>query len=158
MASEVYGGLAAVGELKAKVGLACAICIGLSCCASGVSTIKSASSDKHTASVQAITSNASCVSNTCTADSMYTVDSKDYILKGSWSNVAPTTFTVLYNPSDPSDATQHAPSVGLGIGFIVGGTVIFIFAMLIYWLTMSYKPIAAVSGADAIYDVGKQIF
>ena len=158
MAAEVYGGLAAVGELKAKVGLACAICIGLSCCASGASTINSATHDKHSVTIQAITSNASCVSNTCTADGMYTVNSKTYTLKGSWSNVVPATFTVSYNPADPSDATQNIPSAGLGIGLIVGGTVLFLCGLLIYLLTMSYKPLAAVSGADAIYGVGKQIF
>ena len=70
----------------------------------------------------------------------------------------PGTNTVNYDPANPGDAEQTKLPVGLGIGLIVGGLVVVLCGYLVYWLTMNYKPVAALEGADTIYNIGKSAF
>jgi hypothetical protein len=157
-AQNVYGGLAEIGKLKATVGLVVAACVALSCCVSGGFTIKSAMSDKHTASANATLSNVNCTSNLCTAVGTYSVSGQTYTLGVNTGNPAPSSVSISYDPAKPSDAEQNKPSTGLGIGLIVGGFIVIIIGYLFYWLTMNYKPIAAIEGAGAVYDIGKAVF
>ena len=70
-AQGVYNGLAEVGKIKATIGLVVAVCVALSCCASGGMTL----ADKHTAQATASVSNVNCASmtNPCYAPASYTV-------------------------------------------------------------------------------------
>lgn len=158
LGQNVYGGLAEVGKLKATIGLVVAVCIALSCCASGGMTIQVAASDKHTGTSTASLSNVTCTSNTCTAVATYSVNGTSYKLNVSTGNPAPNSLDISYDPAHPSDAEQNKPSKFLGFGLIIGGILVVIVGCVFYWLTMNYKPIAAIEGAGAIYDVGKSVF
>ena len=156
---QAYTGLAEVGQLRAQVGMVVAVCLALSLCASGGSTIASSLKDKHTATAPATLSQTTCSSNACTSVATYTVSGKQYTLNGySTGNPVPGTNTVNYDPANPGDAEQTKLPVGLGIGLIVGGLVVVLCGYLVYWLTMSYKPVAALEGADTIYNIGKSTF
>ena len=136
-----------------------AVCLALSLCASGGATIASSLKDKHTATASATLSQTTCLSNACTSVATYTVSGKQYTLNGySSGNPVPGTNTVNYDPANPEDAEQTKLPIGLGIGLIVGGLVVVLCGYLVYWLTMSYKPVAALEGAETIYNLGKSAF
>jgi hypothetical protein len=87
------------------------------------------------------------------------VSGKQYTLNGySTGNPVPGTNTVNYDPANPGDAEQGKMPIGLGIGLIVGGILMVLCGYFIYWLTMKYKPVAALEGAETVYNVGKTIF
>jgi hypothetical protein len=158
MATGVYSGLADLGQLRAKIGLGFAVCIGLVLCASGGMTISSALNDKHTKTVTATLSNTTCTLNACTSIASYNVGGKSYtLLNFPTNNPAPKTVTVSYNPSNPSDSQSNQPSLGLGIGLLVAALFVMICGYVVYKLTMSFKPLAAVEGADMVYGLGKSL-
>lgn len=158
LGQNVYGGLAEVGKLKATIGLVVAVCLALSCCTSGGLTINAAMNDKHTGTATATLTNTTCTSNTCTSVATYSVNGQAYKLNVTTGNPAPGSLNVSYDPTKPSDAEQNKPSNVLGFGLIAGGLLVIILGYLFYWLTMNYKPIAALEGVSAIYDVGKAAF
>lgn len=156
---QAYTGLADLGQLRAQIGMVMAVCLALSLCASGGVTIASSLKDKHTATASATLSQTTCSSNACTSVATYTVSGKQYTLNGySTGNPVPGTNTVNYDPANPGDAEQTKLPVGLGIGLIVGGLIVVLCGYLAYWLTMSYKPIAALEGVETVYNVGKSAF
>jgi hypothetical protein len=158
LGQNVYGGLAQVGQLKATIGVVVAVCIASSFCASGGLMINAAATDKHTGSASAVLSQVNCNSNACTAVGTYNVDGKSYTTNVTTMNPAPSNVNISYNPSNPGDGVQNKPSTGFGIGLIVVGFIVVLIGAVVYWVTMSYKPIAALQGAGAIYDVGKAVF
>jgi len=155
-----YNGLAQVGQLKAKVGLAVAVCLGLSLCVSGGVSLNSALKNKHTATVDANLSggSSSCSSNTCPGTATYNVGSTSYTLTGTWPNPLPWTTKVAYDPSNPGDAEQNPPSYTLTIILCSVAICMMIIGFVIYKVTMAYKPVAALEGAGALYNVGKAVF
>ena len=154
----IYGGLAQLGKIWATLGLVLGLCIAASCCASGGATIKNAADDKHTATVSAVVSGTMCTSNTCTGTATYTVSGQTHTLAVTTGVPSPTNITVMYDPANPSDAVQNRPPASVGYGLIAGGFFVVIIATLGYWLTNTYKPIAALGGASAISQVGQAIF
>lgn len=148
-AQGVYNGLAEVGKIKATIGLVVAVCVALSCCASGGMTL----ADKHTAQATASVSNVNCASmtNPCYAPASYTVSGKEYSIQTTWPNKeTPSTIPVSYDPKNPSDGVQGNSPVLFGIAMIISGFLLVICGYLIYHLTTKYKPFAAVQGANAI--------
>jgi len=148
-AQGVYNGLAEVGKLKATIGLVVAVCVALSCCASGGMAL----SDKHTAQVTATISNVNCASatTTCVAPANYSVSGNTYSIQTTWpTNKTPATVQVSYDPKNPADGIQGQTSSIVGIGMIVTGFLIVLCGYLIYRLTMAYKPLAAVEGVNAV--------
>ena len=93
----VYNGLATVGKIQATVGLVVFTCIAMSCCASGVMTIK----------------------------------------------------------NDASDKTKPQ---GAGYALVAAGCFLALCAVLGYWLTTTYKPVAALGGAGGTGQIGQAIF
>jgi hypothetical protein len=154
----IYGGLAEVGKLQATFGLVLAFCIAASCCASGGVTIKNAASDKHTATTSAVVSGVTCTSNACTGTGTYTVSGQTYTLPVTTGVPAPAKVNIMYDPAKPSDAIQNKMSPVVGYALISGGFCLVLCALLGYWLTNTYKPIAALGGASAISQVGQAIF
>jgi hypothetical protein len=155
-AENIYGGLAQVGQLKAQLSLGFSICLALSLCVSGGFALNSAFSDKHTATTTAtIKSSSSCSSNTCPGVATYYVSGVSYTLNGQWGPSETT--KIAYDPKNPGDAEQNPPSPVFGITLFAIGICVVIVGYLIYKLTMTYKPLAALSGAGALYDVGKAI-
>ena len=83
---------------------------------------------------------------------------KQYTLKEySTGNPVPQTNTVNYDPANPGDAEQSKAPLGIGIGLIVIGILMVLCGYIGYWLTMKYKPIAALEGAETVYNVGKAV-
>jgi hypothetical protein len=70
----------------------------------------------------------------------------------------PGTNTVNYDPANPGDAEQTKLPIGLGIGLVICGVFMVLCGYLVYWLTMNYKPVAALEGAETIYNIGKSTF
>jgi len=158
MAQNVYGGLAQVGQLKAQIGLGVSVCLALSLCVSGAMALNSARTDKHTATVNAtLSSSGSCSSNTCPGLASYKVGSASYTLSGTWNNPLPTSTTIAYDPSNPTDSEQNPPSFTFGFILLTVAVCIAIIGFVIYKITMAYKPIAALEGADAIYNLGRAV-
>jgi len=157
-AQNVYGGLAQIGQIKAQIGLGIAVCLALSLCVSGGVLIKSTITDKHTTPITAtLVASSSCSSNTCPAVASYSVNGKKYTLNGQWANPLPSTATIAYDPANPGDSEQNPPSFTFSIILMVAAICIVIIGFIIYKLTMTYKPIAALEGADAVYNIGKTI-
>ena len=154
----VYGGLAQLGKFQATLGLVLAFCIAASCCASGGVTIKNAASDKHTATASAVVSGATCTSNVCTGTGTYTVSGQKYTLGVTTGVPAPANVDIMYDPAKPSDAIQNKMSPAIGYALIGGGFCLVLCAVFGYWLTNTYKPIAALGGASAIGQIGDSIF
>jgi len=148
-AQGVYNGLAEVGKIKATIGLVVAVCVALSCCASGGMAL----ADKHTAQATAAVSNVNCASmtNPCYAPASYTVSGKEYSIQTTWPNKeTPSTIQVSYDPKNPTDGVQGKPNTMIGLGMILTGFLLVMCGYLIYHLTTKYKPLAAVQGANAI--------
>ena len=159
MADAVYGGLAAFGQLRAKLGLACAVCIGLAMIGSGGFLINSTIQDKHKETASAtLAKNCPAPAPICQATASYTVNGKAYTLTNEWAQPVPTSVPVYYDPANPGDATYQKPSVIPGAVLIGIAILLIACAYLIYTLTMRYKPLAALEGADALADLGKAIF
>ena len=154
----IYGGLAQLGKLQATLGLVLAFCIASSCCASGGMTIKNAAADKHTATASAVVSGATCTSNVCTGTGTYTVSGQTYTLPLKTGVPAPANIKIMYNPSKPSDAVQSKMSPAVGYALIMGGFCLVMCAIIGYWLTTTYKPIAALGGVSAVGQIGDAIF
>ena len=154
----IYGGLAQLGKLQATLGLVLAFCIAASCCASGGVTIKNAAADKHTATASAVVSGATCTSNVCTGTGTYTVSGQTYTLGVTTGVPAPANVNIIYDPVKPSDAIQNKTSPAVGYALIMGGFCLVMCALIGYWLTMTYKPVAALGGAGAIGQIGDAIF
>jgi hypothetical protein len=156
MADQVYSGLADIGKIRAQIGMVVAVCVALSLCTCGGMTIKSALGDKHTETTPVSLSQSTCMSNKCTSVATYTVDGKQYTFdRYTTGSPVPQNNTVNYNPTNPEDAEQNKPPLGLGVGLIIGGILVVLLGYLAYWLTTSFKPIAALEGADTVYNVGK---
>lgn len=154
MADQVYTGLADIGQIRAQIGMVVAVCIALSLCTCGGVTISSALSDKHTATAPATLSKTTCTSNTCTSVATYNVSGNQYTLNGyTTGNPVPQTNTVNYSPSNPGDAQQNKPPLGLGIGLIVIGLLVVLCGYIMYSLTMSFKPVAALEGVETIKNI-----
>jgi len=149
MAQTAYNGLAKIGELKAKVGLVFAVCIALSMCASGASVINSASKDKHKAKVIVKTSGSGSVK--------YTVGGKTYTYSGSLPSPTPAQVTLAYDPSNPDDAVQNPPDYYTGVGLMLSAILVVICGFVVYKITMSYKPLAAISGAETGINIIKAL-
>jgi hypothetical protein len=156
-AQNIYGGLASIGQVKAKIGLAVSVCVALSLCSSGATFIRSALNDKHTSKTTAtlLTGQSSCSSNTCSGIASYNVNGRDYTCPGNWGNPLPTSTSISYDPNNIKDCQPNAPSPVLGISLIVAALCVVVIGYVVYTLTMKYKPLAAVEGAGAIYNVGK---
>jgi hypothetical protein len=152
-----YTGLAEIGKIRATIGVAVAVCLGLSMCASGGFMISGAKNDKHTSTATAALSNAQCSSNTCSSTATYTVGETPYTLGVTTGNPAPNNLTIAYNPSKPEDANQNPPSPVPGFAFIGIGFLVALIGLFAYWLTMTYKPVAALGGAQTVYDLGKSL-
>lgn len=157
-AQGVYNGLAQVGKIQSAIGLVLAFCIASSCCASGGMTIKNATSDKHTATASAVVSGTTCTSNVCTGTGTYTVSGQTYTLGVTTGIPAPANVNIMYDPAKPSDAVQNKMGAGIGYALIGAGFCLVLCAMLGYWLTTTYKPIAALGGASAVGQIGQSIF
>jgi hypothetical protein len=159
MADQLYGGLASLGQLRAKVGFACAICIGLALMGGGGFLINSTLNDKHSQTTSAtLAKNCPAPSPMCQATASYTVGGKGYTLTNEWTQPVPPSVPVYYDPSNPGDATYQKPSWIPGAMLIGVAVLLIACAYLIYSLTMRYKPLAALEGADTIADFGKSIF
>ena len=130
----------------------------MSCCASGAWVIKDAAADKHTASASAVVASTTCTSNACTGTGTYTVSGQTYTLPVTTGVPAPANVTVMYDPAKPSDAEQNKQTPEMGYALICGGFLLVLCAILGYWLTMTYKPVAALGGVSAIGQVGQAIF
>ena len=160
-AQNVYGGLAQVGQLKAQVGLIISVCLAVSMCTSGAIFLKNSLTDKHTKNTSATVSpgSSACSSgSTCSAVASYTVDGKTYSVPGSWPVPLPSTTTIAYDPANPSDAEANPPSTIFGIILLAAACCVLVVGYITYQITMTYKPIAAVEGAGAIYNIGKATF
>jgi hypothetical protein len=156
---QAYTGLAEVGKIRTQFGMVFVVCLALSLCASGGATINASLKDKHTGTAPATLSNTVCTSNTCTSVATYTVSGQQYTFNGyTTGNPVPQVNTVSYDPSNPGDVEQAKPPLGIGIGLIVGAILLFLCGCIGYWLTMTYKPVAALEGADTVLSVGKTIF
>jgi hypothetical protein len=155
-ANDVYGGLAQVGQIKAQVGLGISVCLALSLCAWGGSVIASVSKDKHTANTNATLKSTSCPpSFNCPVVATYDVGGKMYTWSGTMQSPLPATVNVNYNPDKPDDVVQTKPSYKLGATLISCAICIIIFGYLSYYLTMQYKPLAAIEGANAAAGVAR---
>jgi len=156
---QAYTGLAEIGKIRTQIGMVFVVCLALSLCASGGVTINASLKDKHTATSPVTLSGTTCTSNTCTSVATYTVSGHQYTFNGyTTGNPVPQMNTVSYDPANPGDAEQGKPSVVFGIGLIVGAILLILCGCIGYWLTMTYKPIAAAEGAETVFNVGKTIF
>lgn len=154
----VYNGLAQVGQIKAQVGLGISVCLALSLCAWGGSMIASAAKDKHTANTNASIKSTSCTpSFNCPVVATYDVNGKMYTWSGTVQSPLPSTVIVNYDPAKPEDSVQTRPSYKFGAILVGIAICIVLFGYLIYYLTMQYKPIAALQGADATVGVARAI-
>jgi len=157
-AQGVYNGLANVGQLKAQIGLGVSICLALSLCTSGGFALRSFFTDKHTSTVQGSVTPTPCPASTsCPAPIKYTVDGKTYTLNGSFMSPLPATMNVSYDPKNPSDSEQGGRSLALSAFLMGAAVVILIIGYFVYRVTMAYKPVAAIEGAGALYNLGKAV-
>lgn len=143
-----YSALATAGKIKAIFGLVFAASIASSLCTVGGLSLR----DQRSASTNGTTSG-TCSSTVCTAKVSYTVSGVSYSIPATFVNVVPPSVNVYYNPSNPSDASTSPSSKITGFIFSAAGLFVLLLGILIYWLTTRFKPLAAVEGADAIYDI-----
>jgi len=155
-ANGVYDGLAAVGQAKATLSLIAAVLIASCLCTSGAITINKAVTEKHTEQITATVSNVKCTNNTCSITASYQVNGNSYSINTMAGAPAPSSLTLYYNPKDPSDAETFRTNKTAGFILSSAGLFMLIIGLIIYQVTSKFKVVAAVQGADTLFDFAKQ--
>lgn len=157
----VYTGLATFGRIRVIIMTVILSLISMALLIGGVyMTI----SKKNYASATAVLSNVQCSPPNsqgqinCNFTVTYTVDGKTFSKSISQMNSNPLTdgsvIDIFYNPQNPSEIYigDYAPSK-TGWILIISAIALGLLTALIYFLTMKYKPFAAVEGAAGVVDL-----
>jgi hypothetical protein len=158
----LYDGAADIGYMRAYSGIIVAIivAISLSCGAFYFLT----TSDPHTISIDAIISTSNVITNSKgknTYSNIYTYTVNNNIYTGtineSTQRSVNSTISIKYDPKNPSSSeTSNTPSHStFGSISLCVASLLPLIAFINYYLTSNFKPYAALSGAEGVYDVLK---
>ena len=156
-ANQVYQGLANVGKAKATVGVVIAALVASSLCTSGAMTMNNAIHEKHTEQIQATVSNVKCTNNVCTITATYQVNGNSYSINTTVGAPAPDKITLYYDPKNPADSETFRTSKSLAYVLMMGGLCVIVIGIIIYSLTNRFKVVAAVEGADTLFNFAKHL-
>ena len=185
IAKDAYNGFATLGRIQSTIGLVivsiiCSIIfiIGITLL---VFSIKG--KNKYSQSITATLTNVNCSTTPspinppdlnrknippppppppttiCNVTATYIINGKTYAININWPGaVNNQTVTLLYNPSNPSDAVQKVIPIWIGIIIICIALVFFLLAYFMYWVSMRYKPVAAAEGVGTVGSIFGNLF
>ena len=154
MASKIYSGAATVGRVYSWVGAIVGTLFGLGMIAVGIFLRRQESSRSGSETATVVSSSCSSINNQkdCTASITFpSCKTGASVDTGSSEKIKGQKIPVIFNPKDACNtvqgkSTKNTASI-VSIAFIGFGIVAILGGWLHVYLTMKYKPVAAVSGA-----------